>query len=448
MAKWALALLALPLCAQSQADWKSVLERLERLERENRELKEQVKSLTERVQGTLPETPAPEAAAAKPEASLEERMAIQEQRVAEQAQTKVEGSQRFPIRLTGMILFNTFYGTRNAAGQDIPLTASPSAGSHASGATFRQTILGLEYHGPATLWGGKVKSSLFLDFFDATAEGTYSPARIRTANIELEWKTRSIAFAVDKPIFNPREPTSLAQVAISPLTAAGNLWRWQPQIRFEQRFHLAERTELRAQVGVLQTSEDVGYAPASTPASLERRRPGWEGRFELAHSLDSERRIEVAPGFHYSRTHVVGVTVPSQLVSLDWFANPWWSKLEFTGAFFHGQNVAHFGALRQGFQIYGNEAAPVHAAGGWGQLAFRPLPRLTFHVMAGVHDDQDSDLRYYPRIGQNRIGAANVMYRLAPNVIWSLEAMRVRTNYLGNGWRLLNRYDMAVAYQF
>jgi len=73
---------------------------------------------------------------------------------------------------------------------------------------------------------------------------------------------------------------------------------------------------------------------------------------------------------------------------------------------------------------------------------------VMFHLMAGVHDDRSSDLAGPQRIGQNRIGAANIMYRLAPNVVGSFEVMNVRTNYLGLGWRLQNRFDLALAYQF
>jgi hypothetical protein len=443
MSKWVLAFFCVPLCAQTPADWKTVLERLDRLEQENRELREQLKALRDKVS-----PPAEATAPEKPEPSLEERVAVQEQRTSEQAETKVEAGQRFPIRLSGMILFNTFYGTRYSNGQDIVLTAAPTPGSNAAGGTFRQSVIGLEYRGPATLWGGHVSSSVFLDFF-STADDGYNVARLRTANIELDWKSRSLAFALEKPLFSPREPTSLAQVGISPLTAAGNLWRWQPQIRFEQRFNLGKATQLRAQAGIIQTSEDAGYAAAYTPPSLESRRPGVEGRVELAHHFDETRRVEVASGFHYSTTHVLGMSIPSNLVSFDWFANPWWSKLELTGTFFKGENIEQFGGLRQGFQIINNRAIPVHAIGGWAQLAYQALPRLSFHVMAGVHDDRDSDLWSSQRIGQNRIGAANVMFRIAPNVIWSVEAEQVRTLYLpGIGWRLVNRYDMSMAYQF
>lgn len=454
MARWVLLLATLPLLGQTPEDWKKVLDRLDRLERENHDLKEELRSLTVRVTGVPPAETKEEVAgvpvdstSAVPEVPLAEKVAIQDRRIAEQAETKVESSQRFPIRVTGMALFNASYGTKNSAGNDILTRAAPEAGRATGGGTFRQSVIGLEYYGPRTFLGGKVKGSVFLDFFDGLAEEGDLPLRLRTANVELEWKTRTIGVGLEKAIFNPREPTSLAQVGISPMTGAGNLWRWQPQIRFEQRFRLGENTEFRAQGGFLQTFESAGYEADATPESLERRRPSVEGRFELAHHFDETHRLEFAPGFHYSTTHVAGASIPSKLVSLDWFFNPW-SRLEFTGAFFHGQNVAHFGALRQGFQILRGQATAVRATGGWGQFAFRATPKLTFHLIGGIHDDKDSDLRYSERIGQNRIGTVNLMYRLAPNVIWSLEAMQARTNYLGNGWRLVNRYDMAVAYQF
>ncbi len=442
--RWLVLWIALPLWAQSETEWKSVLERLNRLEQENIQLKEKVQSLGEQIARIQPVQISPESESAR----LEERVDVNEQRIAEQAQTKVEGSQRFPVRLSGMVLFNTSYNTANNGGQDTVVAAAPVAGRGTYGATFRQSIIGLEYRGPATLWGGRVSSSLFMDFYNGLSEPFYSYARVRTANISLAWNSRSVTFGLEKPIFNPREPTSLAQVGISPLTGSGNLWRWQPQVRFEQRVRLGKSTEFRMQSGFLQTSEDVGYAQNANIPSLVRRRPSIEGRFELAHRIDDTRRIEFAPGFHYSTTKVVGSTVPSSLVSLDWFANPW-SKLEFSGAFFSGQNVAHFGALRQGFEIFDEgDVEPVHARGGWGQFTFRATDRLSFNAYAGIHDDRDSDLHYGQRIGQNRSGAVNMIYRLAPNVLWSVEALQIRTFYLNSGWRLNNRYDMAVAYQF
>jgi hypothetical protein len=231
------------------------------------------------------------------------------------------------------------------------------------------------------------------------------------------------------------------------LTGAGNLWRWQPQVRFEQRFRLGQRARFSAQLGVLQTSEETTAVPADYASTVAKRRPGLEGRFLFSKDLDDTRRLEIAPGFHASTSHVADTSVPSNLFSLDWFANPW-RKLEFTGAFFTGQNVGHFGSPRQGFTITREYSAiPVHSRGGWAQLSLLATQRLSFNLMGGRHDDRNRDL-LPGQVGRNTAGAGNVMYRLAPNVIVSLEASQVRTDYLGLGPRINNHYDLALAYLF
>jgi hypothetical protein len=42
----------------------------------------------------------------------------------------------------------------------------------------------------------------------------------------------------------------------------------------------------------------------------------------------------------------------------------------------------------------------------------------------------------------------NVMYRLAPNVVVSLEGGQIRTTYYQIGNRLNDHYDLAIAYMF
>jgi hypothetical protein len=416
-------------------DWKSILERLDRLERQNRLLRAEVNDLRNHL------------AALRSPPEFEESLDIHERRIQEHAQTKVESSQRFPLRVTGMALFNVFLNSRLSGGRDNPPLASRTPGAAAGGATFRQTVLGLQYQGPSTIWGGKVRGSLFADFFGAPGGSLNHQARIRTASIEVDWTTRSILVGQEKPIFAPREPNSLSQVGISPLSGAGNLWLWQPQVRFEQRFRLGENTRLRAQLGFVQTSEDLIAVPDEYSSSVARRRPGLEGRFQISHAFDETRRIEIAPGFHTSTTHVLGGSVPSSLFALDWFANPW-PKLEFTGAFFSGQNIGQFGAPRQGFTFAPDHSIiPVHSRGGWTQFTWLATPRLSLNIMGGRHDDRNSDL-LPGNVGKNSAGAANLMYRLSPNVLLSLEASQVRTDYLGTGNRINNHYDLAVAYLF
>ena len=103
--------------------------------------------------------------------------------------------------------------------------------------------------------------------------------RIRTAAINLDWTNTSLMFGQDKPIISPRDPESLAQVGVSPLTAAGNPWLWQPQFRVEQRFSLGAGSGLRAQAGVFQTS--IPSAAQGTIYAAQESRPGAEGRLEL-----------------------------------------------------------------------------------------------------------------------------------------------------------------------
>ena len=437
--------------AQTPAALDGIAQRLDQLEQENNKLRGEITALREQLSAlrrpqAAPESP-PQAGAVPSGATIEERLEIAERRIDEQAQTKVEASQRVPVRLSGMLLSNLYRNGSYSGGNDIPLIASAAPGRRSTGLTFRQSILGLEYLGTQTVMGARVRGSLFADFFEGLVESSsgYSPLRIRTASFGLDWANTSFSFSVDKPLFSPRDPSSFSFFGIAPLTGAGNLWRWQPQVRAERRFNLTSADRLRAQGALFQTYEELSV-PLGYSLSLARRRPSLQGRLEYSHAFDEERRIELATAFHTSQTHAGGVSIPSRLVSIDWFLNPW-PKLEVSGMFFSGENIHHFGALRQGFTSYSSgRVIAVHSRGGWAQLAFPITPRVTLNVFGGVHDDRNRDL--IDGIGVNRNGAANIQYRIAPNVILSLEAMQIRTDYLRNGLSRNNRYDLAVAYLF
>src|SRR5271163_1732488 len=261
--KYASLLLAISSVCRAQ-EMKEILNRLDRLEQQNRELLEEVRQLRQQI--------APPAAVAA--APPGEQLQVQEQRVAELEQTKVGADQKFPVSLTGTVLFNAFLNGRNSDGQMNPVVAGQTAGSAGAGGSLRQTVLGFQFNGPDLPGGGKASGSLFFDFYGGNGTSLDQLVRLRVATLDLAWKNTTISFGQDKPIISPREPDSLAQVGVSPLTGAGNLWLWQPQARVEQRVPFGENAGLRMQGGVYETSESGAGVPAQYAAELAAARPG------------------------------------------------------------------------------------------------------------------------------------------------------------------------------
>lgn len=421
--------LARPALCQTSPDIQKVLDRLDTLEEENRKLLDEIHELrTELIERNS------------------ERLDVQENRTAELDQSKVGTSQKMPVTLTGMLLFNAFENGRNGGSAQDPTAANLNAAPAFSGASLRQTVLGLKFNGPDLPGGGKASGQFYMDFFAGTSSPFNNLLHIRIATLDLNWNNFTLSVGQDKPIISPREPTSLAQVGVSPLTGAGNLWDWEPQVRIQQRFLIGEDTGFLAQAGVYQTAESYpGTLSDEYAGTLERARPGYEGRLEFFRGT-ANRRIEIAPGFHFSTTHVAGDSVPSQIFSLDWLLRPA-SLVEFTGEFFHGENVAGLGA-RQGFDILpSDDVIPVHSQGEWGQIAVFPASRLSLHIYTGEQHDQASDVAP-GGVTRNFVYAGNLMYKLAPNVVAAFEASQARTQYLGSLLRLNNHYDLALAYLF
>ena len=447
-------LLTLPvafrLCAQQSTDSETVMlqivQRLDALERQNRELLDEVHALKQQLATSSARGSAEATSPAEERNSVDDRITVAEHRIAEQAQTKVEASQKFPISLDGMLLFNAF---ANTGAHETPGSSEYGVltGPNSSGATVRQTLLGLEFQGPALPGDGRVNGTLMMDFWAGDSIPGSSWLRIRRADLSLDWKNRSFTVGQDKPLISPYQPDSLAEVGIPPLAGAGNLWLWLPQARYEERLHVGANSGFTGQVAVIQTAENYQNVPTEYLTSLELARPGLEGRFAFWHKFDDVRRIEIAPGFHTSSTHVAGSSVPSQIASLDWHITPM-SKLDFTGTAYTGQNVAGLGALGNGFTIAPDDTVhPVHSSGGWSQLAFPLTSRLTWNVFAGIQDDRSSYFSSYSVV-RNLTYASNILYHLGPNVVVGLEGLQMRTRTFSGVREIHNHYDLALGYLF
>lgn len=453
---------------QSTPELREILTRLDRLEQTNQALTDEIRALRQELAALRQDSPGksevansgdgPPNADVRPPAERDqptpsEASAVQQNRIDEMAQTKVEASEKFPIRITGMTLFNAFTNGRYNNQADNPTIASLAPGQDTGGGTLRQSTLGLLFDGPYTFAGGRVSGSLYMDLFGGSTSSLNHLVRLRTASIQVDWTNTSVVVGQEKPIISPRDPNSYAQVGVSPLTGAGNLWLWQPQIRVEQRFSFNSNTGIKAQVGVVETSlfsstvDADSYAAQAPGQHSESSNPGGEARLEFWRQWSETGRLEIAGGFHANHNHVGPFSLPSNVYSLDWFFRPV-SKLEFSGMFFHGRNLAVLGGLQQGYDVLATGRwQSIRGTGGWAQLRFPLTERLAFDIYGGQQDDVSADL-LSGFIGRNEAYFANAQYRLAPNVILSLEGGQVRTQYFQVGTRLNDHYDLGLAYLF
>ena len=444
-----LPLFAPRLWAQDKVDSRDlmvqVLQRMDALEQENRKLIEEVHALRQELDASRGRS-IPASTAQENQPSLGDQVAVNEHRIEEQAQTKVEASQKFPLSLNGMLLFNAF---ANSAGSTSEISGGYGllTGPNRDGATLRQTLLGIRFQGPALPGDGRINGSLMMDFWAGDPAPGSNWLRLRRADISLDWQNRSFSVGQDKPLIAPYQPDSLAEVGIPPLAGAGNLWLWLPQARYEERLHFDANDGLTGQVALMETGETYANVSDEYASSLEAARPALEGRIAFWHKFDDVRRMEFGSGFHTSSTHVAGSSVPSRIASLDWHIVPF-SKLDFTGTVYKGENVANLGALGNGFTILGDDTpTAVHSSGGWTQVSIPLTNRLAFHLFGGIEDDRGAYSAAYGIVRDVSYGS-NVMYHLGPNVVVSLEALQMRGRSFSGAREIQNHYDLALGYLF
>lgn len=419
-----------------QATLDRVLEQLTQLQRENQRLVQEMDALRQQVL---------ELKAAKPSDVVTEKLDVVNQRVEDLAGSKVEADQRFPVRLSGLVLMNSYLYAGRTGGAELPLVAQTSPSQRSAGGTFRNTQVAFLYSGPKVA-GAQVSGRLQLDLFGGTLNIQNHLLRLRLADISLHWKSRSLTFAVDKPIFNPREPDSLSQLGIPLLANSGNLWLWQPQVRYEERVRFTETSGLRARIGVYQTNETLAGLPATI--RLSPSRPALQGRFEFSRQAANGRRWELAPGFHLSRSLLAGAGVTSYAASVDWLV-PVAPRVDWTGFAFTGQDLTGLGisGLRQAFIFRDGRPYAVRGRGGWTQATLHAASRVDVNLIAGMHDDFNRDIAL-TGIARNLSFGANLRLHLTPNVVLGPEILQIRTTWRQAGIQRINRYDLALGYLF
>jgi hypothetical protein len=409
--------------------------------------------------------------------SVEERQQALEAAVKLHEQTKVESRSKYPVRLTGLILFNSFLNKGVPDNVDLPefaLRGTTTSGNGELAAGLRQTILGVEGNGPR-IGGAHTSAEVSLDFFSSVSYTSYGTSagvvRMRTASINFDWDADSLQAGFVQPLISPRSPDSFATVAEPSLAGAGNLWTWAPQLTYTHRFPLSRGDRFQLQLG-LWDPPAAGYNPnqlfrVASPGEFAQQ-PGYETR--ISYATAGDHGLQIGVGGYYSRQAYPGYLgypgtehLDSWASTIDWRL-PLGRHLEVTGEGYRGRSIAGLGGGVYKDIIVGtdpnsgaNVLKPLNAIGGWAQLKARLASTLEqnfsigqdngfagdFHTVMQSPTTSATQLR-----ARNRMVVANLIFRPKTYIILSPEYRRIWSWPISGLASTLNVYTFSVGYQF
>lgn len=374
---------------------------------------------------------------------LQESSSVLQAEVKQHDQTKVETASKFPMRISGSVLFTSLSNSGTTDDIDVPVVALPPQPNESQGsfsATARQTILELDAAGPH-FGSASSSAALSVDFFGGIPYADTSTAagllRLRTAHATLAWPDRALTVAFDRPILSPREPTSWITLGEPALAWSGNLWTWSPQFEFRQDFSRG----WIAQVALIDPAapEALGATGVRTPDSAERsRQPGYEAHLGNAATLGG-RTIEWGGGGYYSRhTYSYNRHLDAWAATTDIKIEPA-SQLEISGTFYRGRGIGGLGGgAFKDYAPYDNytQSRALDDEGGWGQVKWRFSPVVEANVAAGEDNAFAGELRGsdyateqdgYQSLARNLTSYGNFIYRPRTYLLFSAEYRQIRS---------------------
>lgn len=388
---------------------------------------------------------------------LREHMALADSQIATLDQEKVESLSKYPVRITGLLLLNGFVNTNAVDVAATPTAAVSGAGS--TGASVRQTILGLDARGPH-LFGARSHGDLSVDFYGNPQSSSTAPIyyytnptllRLRTAHAALEWSRRAAYFSLDRPIFSPDTPSSLTAVAEPALAWSGNLWNWNPQLGARQDLRLGATHDMRFEAALVNVGDAPITPPSSgAPAALQAngaglsRWPGVETRIALLGSGSNEERSHIGVGGYFAPHH--------SSLGLNGFNYDAWAgtvdahlflpaRFQWTGSFYRGLALGGLGGGAYKDFAYRENAAgnyyfqALDDVGGWSQLKEKFNQRLELNAAFGMDNVFTHQLRPfaftggnpYLNLARNRTYTGNVIFSPTAYILFSLEYRRIES---------------------
>ena len=405
------------------------------------------------LRGPLPDPeqiPAQAAPGEPQDLTPDEALPLIREQLQEQARTKVEANSKFPMKLFGTIVSNTFLNTGEPNWLDIgnvvtPTPAGLPAGSFSS--TLRQTRLGAILDGPQ-LGSMKTSALVAMDFFGGIPNfqtGQVQPVpRLVYAYMRMETPRTAIQIGQDHMILAPKNPTSLTGLAFPILFRAGNLYLRVPQIRAERTLASGGFGEIRAVGGIL---APIG-GDASTAAYLfvppnlagERSaRPGVQSRLSWRAAPAGpyeEPAWEFGASGHYSRERYATGINPSWARSVDFDVTA--GRFGIGGELFDGKNIDAFGA---------SLAQVAKSRGGFIEARVAATRRLDFNGGYGTDRLYDR-VRFPGNLVQNASIFANTIYQLTPELGLSFEYRWLETTPRVGAPRPNRHFDFTAAYSF
>jgi uncharacterized coiled-coil protein SlyX len=467
-------------------------QQIEQSERQMQQLQQQLLELRQQMASTAVAAPAvsssvlsntsssaspPSTAIPDSATAMEERLQALEAAVKLHDQTKIESASKYPVRLTGLILFNGFLNKGVPDNVDLPsvaLRSTTTTGNGDLGAGLRQTILGVAGDGPR-IAGARTSADLNVDFFSTTAYTSYGTAagvlRMRSASIDFDWANDSLEVGMVEPLISPLSPTSFATVAEPSLAGAGKLWTWAPQLRYTHRFPLRNQDHLQFEFG-LWDSPSAGYNAnqlfrAASPAELSEQ-PAYETR--ISYAAAGDRSLQLGVGGYYSRQAYPGYggsagteNIDSWASTVDWRL-PIAHHFEISGEGYRGRSIAGLGGgiykdVITGTAPISGEATlrPLDASGGWTQFKTRFSSTLETNLSIGQDDAFATDFHAVVLAptattaqsrARNRMAVGNLIFRPKSYIILSPEYRRVWTWPINGSASTLNVFTLSAGYQF
>jgi hypothetical protein len=411
---------------------------------------------------------------------LQERQQTLEAQVKLHEQTKVESESKYPVRITGLILFNSFINRGIVDDIDLPeaaLAPSNETGNGSAGASFRQTILGLEGFGPR-IAGARTSADVNIDFFGGLAYSSSSTSagivRMRTASINLDWSRDSIQVGMTTPLISPLSPTSYATVAEPSMAGAGNLWTWSPQLRYAHQFPIQPGRQIQFEFG-LWDPPAAGYSTSLTarvPSPGEQsKQPAYESRISYGTPSDNNygptsdlHSFHVGLSGYYSRqSYPYGTSIDSWAFTTD-FRVPLTHLFEVSGEGYRGRALGGLGGGVYKDILYGTSPvtgqesySALNAIGGWTQLKTHFGQSLEANAVIGLDDGLARDFHtlVFPITAteiqlraRNQMVVGNLIFRPKTYLILSPEYRRIWTWPIYGAGNTANIFTLSAGYQF